>query len=87
LIRRCLKGRLDSFVKEAQNSLASAVAAALEVDANRFRQHLETNEDLAADLTRHIKTLSGLLQGERPPLESVPEVAEQTGADGGEQDA
>ncbi|MCP3997549.1 MAG: GTPase domain-containing protein [bacterium] len=86
-VRRRFKGRLDSFVKEAQNSLAGVVAAALEVDASRFRQHLETYEDLAAGLTRHINTLTGLLQGDRPPLESVPEVAEQTGADGGEQDA
>jgi hypothetical protein len=86
-VRRRFKGRLDSFVKEAQNSLAGIVEAALEVDAGRFRQHLETNDDLAADLTRHITVLTALLQGDKLPLESVPEVTEQTGEGGGEQDA
>jgi hypothetical protein len=92
-VRRRFKASLPKFVAEAQLSLEGVVAAALEVDANRFRRNLATDPDLVDQITRHTDAISALLHGEASPLESVPdltrqsesateEATEQEGADG-----
>ncbi len=73
-VRRKLKGRLDAFRKEAHASLSGVIAAALEVDAGRFRGYLDTNDDAVAELTRNMTTITGLLEGKSPKPEAVPDM-------------
>jgi hypothetical protein len=72
-VRRRFRGKFNHFVEEAQASLAGVIKEALEVDASRFRDHLRTDSEVAAQLDRHVKAISAMLQGEQPRLESVPE--------------
>lgn len=74
-VRRRLGKDLDAFIAAAQKSLSDVVAAALEIDASRFRRHLETEDEVAAQIQRHTTAISALLHGEAPPLESVPDAA------------
>ncbi len=76
-IRRRFKGQLDAFVDEARESLSAVVSDALEVDASRFRNHLQTDDDLVMELDRHLLAISALLHGEQPELESVPDIADE----------
>jgi hypothetical protein len=83
-VRRKFKGRFDSFIADAHASLGAVVATALEFDARRFRNHLAGNDEVVAELTRHLAAISALLHGETPQLETVPEHAAigEEGADG-----
>ncbi len=77
-VRRRFKSNLPEFIVAGQDSLVAVVTAALEVDAGRFRQHLETNPVLVEQLERNVDTISALLRGEAPQLESVPDLDETT---------
>lgn len=76
-VRRRFKSNLPEFIVAGQDSLVSVVTAALEVDADRFRQHLENDPGLVAELERTVGVISALLHGESPQLESVPDLDEQ----------
>lgn len=75
VVRRKLRPNLPEFLTAARESLGEVITAALEIDANRFRNHLATDPELAADIQRTIIGISALLHGENPPLESVPDSA------------
>ena len=73
VVRRRLGGNLGAFVISAQQSLSEVIADALEVDADRFRQHLRIDSDVIEQIDRNATAVSALLHGEMPPLESVSE--------------
>ncbi|MDJ0923880.1 MAG: hypothetical protein QNJ77_04895, partial [Acidimicrobiia bacterium] len=75
-IKRRFKENLTGFVEAAQGSLVEVVTAALEVDAARFRRHLEADRGLIEDLDKTIAAIAALLQGEPRDLESVVDVGE-----------
>lgn len=79
-VRRRFKTNLPEFIAAGQNGLVAVVTAALEVDARRFRQHLETDSALIDGLDRDVGAISALLHGEPPQLESVPDLDEDEGA-------
>jgi hypothetical protein len=65
-------------VAAAQDSLAGAVAAALEFDAKRFRDHLATDTELLANLGLTIDVIAALLRGDDSQLQAVPVAGEQS---------
>lgn len=75
-VRRRFKANLASYIGAAQDSLSSVVAAALQFDAKRFRDHLPTDDARVAELERTTDAIAALLRGDNPPLEAV------LGADG-----
>lgn len=71
-VRRRFRGNLSSYMAAAQDSLGNVVAAALEFDAKRFRDHLVTDAALLAELERTVDTIATLLLGDAPQLQAVP---------------
>lgn len=62
-VRRWFRSRFDAFRTEAQGSLSGVIASALEIDAKRFRRHLEIDHEAAGELRKQVATLSELIAG------------------------
>ena len=80
-IRRWFQGRFDAFRSAAQESLGEVIASALEIDAKRFRKHLQADQRVAEELRRQVESISVLIEGERPELTPDSEV-EQIASEG-----
>ncbi len=82
-MRRWFQGRFDAFRSAAHESLGEVIAKALEIDAERFRKHLQADRGIADELRRQIQSISVLIEGERAELtsESEAEVIESEGTD------
>jgi len=68
-MRRWFQGRFDAFRIAAQESLGEVIAAALEIDAKRFRRYLKTDRKTANEVRRQVVTLSELIAGDDPGQE------------------
>jgi hypothetical protein len=82
-MKRWFQTRFDAFRNAAQESLGEAIAAALEVDATRFRHHLKIDRNAADELRKQVATLSDLIEGHSPEPEPTAEMVniESEGAD------
>jgi hypothetical protein len=78
-MRRWFQGRFDAFRTAAQESLGEVIASALEVDANRFRQHLKIDRETADGLRQHVATLFELIDGYSPGREPTVERVDTEG--------
>ena len=75
-VRRKFKTHLPSYVAAAQDSLGDIVATALDFDAKRFRDHLETDSELTGELESTIDAIAALLRGDSPQLQAVPDTGD-----------